>query len=111
MFDNTWLFVQWTLIRKTEVFLAVPYLQIVVQNGWYVWLANNDACACCVTVAICGVSLEWVCNNTVDLFVNSDNLSFTQVLEYLKRDKNCNFQDKQKTRKFCKMCLATWVYA
>ena len=56
-----------------------------------------------MTVAICGVSLEWVCSNAVDLFMNSDNLSFTQVLEYLERDRNCNFQDKQKTRKYCKM--------
>lgn len=62
-------------------------------------------CMLCGEVATCCVSLEWVFNNTVHLFMRSDDYSFTQVLEYLKKDKNCNFQDKYKTRKYCKMCI------
>jgi hypothetical protein len=35
--------------------------------------------------------------------MNSDNKSFTQVLEYLKRDKKLSKEIE--TRKYCEMCI------
>jgi hypothetical protein len=64
-----------------------------------------------VFIAICGVSLEWVCGNAVDLFMSSDYEFFAQILEFMKKYKNYNLYGHIYNQEILQnMYFATWTY-